>query len=194
MCFGYVFLEKGVPRQKSRKLPPLPPTGHPLHQQLKDEAAVDIACGGKIEFSRCVNNAGKSGTIRDSHLSLSEPRGCSNAAAGGIGSRKRTTERKFAELIPKDLPVPTDTYSAETANRFLRRIIPGLFVHAGGEFPSTIRIVKAEYKLFSDLTPEEVENEGLPQVDTHGHAIPIDKTIILLRRIVSLFSGEDMSR
>jgi hypothetical protein len=46
LCFGYVFLEKGVPRQKSRKLPPLPPTGHPLHQQLKDEAAVDIACGG----------------------------------------------------------------------------------------------------------------------------------------------------
>ena len=90
-----------------------------------------------------MNNAGKSGTIRDSHLSLSEPRGVSNAAAGGIGSRKRTTERKFAELIPKDLPVPMDAYSAETTNRFLRRIIPGLLVHAAGEFSSTIRVVTA---------------------------------------------------
>jgi hypothetical protein len=67
-------------------------------------------------------------------------------------------------------------------------------VCASGVTQTTVQIVKAEYKLFGELTLEEVQNEGLPQFDSHGNAISLDKKRILLRRIISLFSGENISR
>jgi hypothetical protein len=44
--------------------------------------------------------------------------------------------------------------------------LTGVFVCVVGNTPTTVRIVKTEYKLFGVFTPEEVENEDLPEFDT----------------------------
>ena len=133
---------------KNRKLnpkPPLPPSDNLLHEQLRGEADVSIACNDTIDFSTGVHTVRKSGTIRDSHHSISEPSGCKNPASDSLGKRARAIQNTFAELVPKDLPKPTDANSAEAANRLLARILPGVFVRASGFTPTTVRIVKTEY-------------------------------------------------
>ena len=161
-----------------------------LYEQLRDEADVSITCNGKIDFSAGVHTADKSGTIWDSHHSISEHNGCKKPASDSLGKRPRVIQNTFAKLVPEDLLRPTEANSAEAVNRLLVRILPGVVLRVCGLPPTTIRIVKSEYKRFGELTPGGVENEGLPQFDTHDNAIPLDKKIILLRHIISPFSGE----
>jgi hypothetical protein len=88
----------------------VPPSGHALYEQLRGEADVSIACNRKIDFSRGVHTTGKSGMIRDSHHSVTEPRGCKDPASGAVGNfaQPRAVQNTFAALVPKDLERPTD--------------------------------------------------------------------------------------
>ena len=101
--FGYVYLESGVSRQRTHKLPQLPPPGSLLHEQLRREADISIACNVTIEFSKGVHSTGKGGTIRDSHHSISEPSGCKNPASLASVSERAEGSKRGSKKVSRDL-------------------------------------------------------------------------------------------
>jgi hypothetical protein len=104
------------------------------------------------------------------------------------GVRKRAAfDTRFETFL--SMRKPTSAYEAHIANLTLAARLSSCYIGARGTMKSTIKIKYAVYKLFSQLTEEEVDGEGLPQVDCDGNTISLAHKKILLRRVISLFQG-----
>jgi hypothetical protein len=178
----------GIVNKGTRNQPVMPTQSHALYPILEAEQSVFINYTGKIDFSVKVHEGEKIVTTRWSHDCLQEPRGCVDAPTSAAGVRKRPKfDTRFEPFL--SMKKPTNDYEAHQANFTLASVVKDCYLGARGTIKSTIKVKSAVYKLFGELTEEEVDGEGLPNVDSVGNTMTFVQKKTLLRRVLSLFQG-----